>query len=82
MFYAGPWCICNKTFLEHLDSNLYSGSYTVDPRFNRPCLLVDNQPRSGLKSVSVKESPVGASHVGNIIRSNLGWNAQVLGNEI
>ena len=46
---------------------------TVDPWFNRPrfnglCLLADNQPRSGLKSITVKESPVGGGRIGNIIR--------------
>ena len=33
--------------------------YSVDAWFNRLCLLADNQPINGLKSVSVKESPVG-----------------------
>ena len=41
---------------------------TVDPRFNGHCLLADNQPRSELKSVSVKESPVSGGRVSNIIR--------------
>ena len=40
----------------------------TDFAFNRLCLLADNQPRSGLKSVSVKESPVGGGRVSNIIR--------------
>ena len=40
--------------------------------FNGLCLLTDNQPRFGLKSNSVKESPVGGGRVCNIIHWNLG----------
>ena len=40
----------------------------MDFGFNGLCLLADNQPRSRLKSVNVKESPVGGGRVGNIIR--------------
>ena len=40
----------------------------TDFGFNGFCLLADNQPKSGLKSVNVKESPVGGGRVGNIIR--------------
>ena len=40
----------------------------MDFGFNGLRLLADNQPRSGQKSISVKESSVGGGRVGNIIR--------------
>ena len=36
---------------------------TVDAQFNGLCLLADNQPTNRLKSVSVKESPVGGVRI-------------------
>ena len=44
----------------HLQSTLnLTDSDLTDFAFNGLCPLADNQPRSGLKSVRVKESPVG-----------------------
>ena len=40
----------------------------MDFGFNGLCFLADNQPRFGLKSVSVEKSPIGGGGVSNIIR--------------
>ena len=57
-----------RTF-QYILSNLdLTDPNLTDFGFNGLCLLADNQPRSGLKSISVKESTVGGDRVGNIIR--------------